>query len=155
MCLKQVSRCSSSYLWHSIYIKKSLPFGTLQVLRIKRDWPSVKSLVIILIKVGRPAHCGWYHFLDRGSWTVYVGKDSCRHEFFPLCFLTMDTIWPAASTPCCWNLKPVFSKLFSHNNNNKTKTAAQYTLWFTVVNITSKHFPSSLLSPPSPKSDNM
>lgn len=102
MCLKQVSRCSSSYLWHSIYIKKSLPFGTLQVLRIKRDWPSVKSLVIILIKVGRPAHCGWYHFLDRGSWTVYVGKDSCRHEFFPLCFLTMDTIWPAVAQSWLW-----------------------------------------------------
>lgn len=44
-------------------------------------------VLIMLIKVGRPAHCGWCHSLGRGPWT---GQEWRKQ-------VALDLMWPVAS----------------------------------------------------------
>lgn len=53
------------------------------------------------IKWPHRAHYGWRHSLCRDPELHKMGKGSWTHESNPLCFFTVDVMWPAASSSHC------------------------------------------------------
>lgn len=60
----------------------------------------VKFILNVFIGVERPAHDGWYHSVwDPG---LYNGREGAewQHASISLCFLIVDVMQSAASSPC-------------------------------------------------------
>lgn len=55
---------------------------------------------VLLVNNRRLSHCGWHHFLGWNSGLCRKEKVSGAQADSTLCFLTLCSVWPAASFSC-------------------------------------------------------
>lgn len=91
-----------------------------------------------------PAHCGWHHFLGRGSWAVYKSRKVTESKQERMCILSLCCwlwVWcdqllvDALTSPkwLTWNNKPTefflrhatFCEVFYHSHRNANRTNGQ------------------------------